>query len=267
MTHKPIAVLINADIEWQAVKEILQPQQIAQYAFGEWFPAPLSTSSLSNPQLPKRTNFLFFHGGWGKISAAVATQYLIDHWKPPLIINIGTCGGIAGKIDIGTIVLVERAIVYDIHEKMGDQEEHIRHYQTKIDLSWLRKPYPQEVLQTTILSADRDLDIRDIDALFSKYHAFVADWESASIAFVCARNNQRLLILRGVSDVVSSSAGEAYGNLELFRRRAHMIMQDLIHSLPAWVAISNIASTRTRLAPNQNNGLCPPSEASDSPHP
>ncbi len=71
---------------------------------------------------------LYFHGGWGKISAAATTQYVIDHFEPDLLVNIGTCGGFASSIETGTIILVERTIVYDIIEQMGDSADAIAHY-------------------------------------------------------------------------------------------------------------------------------------------
>ena len=85
-----------------------------------------------------------FHGGWGKISAAATAQYVIDHFKPDLLINLGTCGGFEGRIETGTIILVERTLVYDIIEQMSDGAEAIEHYSSELDLTWLpvNLPYP-----------------------------------------------------------------------------------------------------------------------------
>ena len=62
---------------------------------------------------------------------------MIDHFKPDLLINLGTCGGFAGRIETGTIILVERTLVYDIIEQMGDGAEAIDYYASDLDLSWL----------------------------------------------------------------------------------------------------------------------------------
>jgi len=61
-------------------------------------------------------------GGWGKISAAASAQYVIDRWRPDLLINLGTCGGFRGETERGEILLVERTIVYDIVEQITDPE-------------------------------------------------------------------------------------------------------------------------------------------------
>ena len=76
---------------------------------------------------------MLFHGGWGKIAAAASTQFIIDQFHPELLINLGTCGGFAGNVETGTIILVERTLVYDILEQMGDGAEAIRHYSTSLD--------------------------------------------------------------------------------------------------------------------------------------
>ena len=105
---------------------------------------------------------IFFHGGWGKIAAAGSTQYAIDRWQPGLLVNLGTCGGFAGQVHQGEILLVERTVVYDIIELMGDFDEHIAHYSTFLDLSWLSPPYPHAVRRTLLVSGDRDLLVEEI---------------------------------------------------------------------------------------------------------
>jgi hypothetical protein len=52
---------------------------------------------------------------------------------------------------------------------------------------------------------------------------------------VAQRNNAHLLILRGVSDMVSEEGGEVYNNIEMFNERASGIMQQLIEQLPEWL--------------------------------
>ncbi|RPI06485.1 MAG: hypothetical protein EHM71_11735 [Zetaproteobacteria bacterium] len=61
------------------------------------------------------------------------------------------------------------------------------------------------------------------------------DWESGAIAYVAARNRRRLLILRGVTDLVGDRGGEAYGNIEVFRRATDTVMRKLFADLPLWL--------------------------------
>ncbi len=62
------------------------------------------------------------------------------------------------------------------------------------------------------------------------------DWESGAIAWVADRNKTRCLILRGVTDLVGESGGEAYGNIELFIRNTAEVLETLMSSLPDWIA-------------------------------
>ncbi len=216
---KPL-VIVSANAEWRAIREVLSVQEVASTPMGEWF---------------EQGGVRYFHGGWGKISAAATTQFAIDHFQPDLLVNLGTCGGFVGSIEPGDVILVDRTIVYDILEQMGDSAEAIDHYTTELDLSWLKQPYPHPVRRGLLVSADRDIVVEDIPQLVKQYGAFAADWESGAIAWVANKNNVRCLILRGVTDVVGAGGGEAYGNIALFHERTKGVMKALIEQLPDWL--------------------------------
>jgi adenosylhomocysteine nucleosidase len=231
MIDSPTAViLISATAEWQPVRARFPDAVIEATPYGESFAVTLSGAA------GHAWPVVFFHGGWGKIDAAGGTQYAIDRWRPPLIINLGTCGGFAGDIAAGEILLVDFTLVYDIIEQMGDPDEALAHYATAIDLSWLGGPLPLPARRELLLSADRDIVAAEVADLRARFGAIAADWESGAIAHVCARNGARCLILRAVTDLVSADAGEAYGRLDLFAARAADVMVRLVDSLPGWLA-------------------------------
>lgn len=223
-----VVVIASADIEWRAIRKIKSNSQVQHSPFGEFFAESITSGN-------RVLDIIYFQGGWGKISAAASCQYVIDKWKPNLLINLGTCGGITGRINRGEIVLVNRTIVYDLFEQMGDAEKVINHYTTDLNLSWLREPYPLDVITGLMVSADRDLMPGDLISLQKRFRAIAADWESGSIAFVASRNQIPCLILRGVSDLVNEQWGEAYGDIAIFERSAGRIMSSLINTLPAWL--------------------------------
>jgi adenosylhomocysteine nucleosidase len=212
-------ILISADTEWLAIKQVLMVQPVQHSPFGEWFPSG---------------KCIFLQGGWGKINAAASTQYAIDRWQPDLLVNLGTCGGFQGKIESGEIVLAERTVVYDIIERMGDPDSHIAFYSTNLDLSWLENT-PSPVIRTTLVSADQDLAPENISLLSLKYSAVAGDWESGAIAYVAQKNRVPLLILRYVTDLVSSTGDDVYGDLDLFATRSSFAMKELVAQLPAWL--------------------------------
>jgi adenosylhomocysteine nucleosidase len=231
-----VVVIISANAEWRAVEQILPHPVRLDSPLGHWF-----TAELGAEEIP----CVFFHGGWGKIAAAASTQYVIQHCQPRLLVNLGTCGGFDGHVARGAIVLAERTVVYDIHEQMGEFDEHIAHYTTKLDLGWLGDELPADVVRAPIVSADRDLFAADIPRLHRDFGAVVADWESASIAWVAARHGVRTLILRGVSDLVGDAGGEAYdGKLHVFERNTRAILERLINQLPQWIARARPTNTK-----------------------
>ncbi|MGJ5815928.1 hypothetical protein [Paludibaculum fermentans] len=218
------AVLISANAEWGPVRRFFPQAAVSKSPFGEFF------SSRVGAHAP-----LFFHGGWGKIDAAASTQYVVDRWSPRLLVNLGTCGGMEGAVARNQIVLAERTVIYDIVDLMGDADEAISDYTTRIDLGWLGSKHPGPVVRSTLVSADRDLAVADVPRLRSKYGAVAADWESGAIARVAARNGRKVLILRAVSDMVGAGGGEAYGQPGYFERRAEELMRGLLQSLPEWL--------------------------------
>ncbi len=223
-----VVVLISANMEWAPVRAALEGHRVVRTPFGEAVPAFVGTSRGTK-------SAVYVHGSWGKISAAASTQYAIDRWKPKLIVNLGTCGGFEGRVQTGDVILVTKTVTYDILEQMGDSAEAIRDYSTTLDLSWLRRPYPTPVIESVLVSGDRDIVPADIPKLAETYGAVAGDWESSAIAFTARRNATPVLILRAVSDVVGAAGSEAYGNIGLFERRAAELMTGLMKILPAWL--------------------------------
>ena len=219
------AILISARSEWRAVLEYIDPPAKLQSPFGEYFLTTLEGQPV-----------LFFHSGVGKITSAASTQYVIDQEHPQLIVNLGTCGGIAGEIEVGEIVLANETVLYDIYERMGDPDEAIRAYTTTLDLDFIQPPYPQPVRVCRLASADQDIDPQMLATLREKFHVAAADWESGAIAWVAKHNHTRCLILRGVTDLVSAEGDETYqGGIDQYHRAAGEVMRNLLNYLPDWL--------------------------------
>jgi adenosylhomocysteine nucleosidase len=214
----PVVVLISATAEWRVIRSLFPAARVEKSPYGEHFAAP--------------DGVRYFHGGDGKVAAAGSTQYAIDHFHPRLLVNLGTCGGVEGRIERLQIVAVERTVIYDIYEAMGDAQAEIDHYSTSLDLP-ARLPTP--AVRATMYSGDRDLTSAGLAELEPRYHPTVADWESGAIAWVARRSGTPLLILRGVTDLVGPRLSEAQGNLALFERNTEPVMRALVEVLPAWI--------------------------------
>lgn len=220
----PLLVILSANSEWKAARQFFPELSVGPTPFGECMQTALRQRSV-----------IFLQGGWGKVSAAASCQYGLQRWQPQAVLNLGTCGGFAGRVNRGTILLVEETWIYDIYEQMGDAQTALQYYRCQLDLSSLKEPFPQPVRRGKLISADRDILSHEIEELIERYEAIAADWESGAISWVCRQNGVPCLILRGVSDLVSTEGGEAYGNPDLFHRSSVEIVHDLLGHLPEWM--------------------------------
>ncbi len=221
---QPVLIVLSANSEWRAASNYYRDQASLATPYGEAMQIDIGSHPV-----------VFMQGGWGKVSAAASCQYGLQRWNPRVVINLGTCGGFAGRVARGTILLVTETIIYDIYEQMGDPQAAIRFYNCRLDISWLNEPYPQTVQRARLISADRDIIAHEIDQLVEQFDAVAADWESGAIAWVCQRNGVRCLILRGISDLVSAEGGEAYGNPDLFHQSSSEIVTGLLDHLAEWL--------------------------------
>jgi len=214
-----IAVIISAGAEWREIVSILKPPSVQKYPYGEFFSGA--------PGREYSKNIIFFHGGVGKISAAGSAQYIIDKFAPELLINIGTCGGFAGSVNKGDIIMADETIVYDIYDSMEGSETTLKRYITKIDVHGWKELFEDGVIVHKLISADRDLIPSEVETLKNRFGAVAGDWESGAIAYAASKNSVKLLILKGVSDIVSRHGGDAYGDMGSFYDGTAVVMAKL----------------------------------------
>lgn len=209
-------LLITANVEWKAVKE-MHPRVELQYSpFGEYF---------------KDNEFLFFFTGCGKSNAAAGTQYVIDRFHPKYLINLGTCGGFSSRTQVGDVILVTETLMYDVLEEEGNVSETFDSYRSKLDLSGFAIEKLTLDHRGLMISADRDVVPAEVPELIKKYNAIAADWESASVVHIVKLNKLPYLILRGVSDIITEKKAEMYGDTVLYEQRSMEIMKKLLDIL------------------------------------
>jgi adenosylhomocysteine nucleosidase len=216
-----IVALISANAEWKILLAQLPGEVLHPTPFGPWFTHRIGSEDV-----------VFFHGGYGKVSAAGSTQYAIDHWHPGLLVNLGTCGGFGGERKVGDIVLANETYIYDVIELMGDPDEAIEDFHTRLDTTAWPAKLAHRVVIGPIVSADRDIDPAAPEGLRAKFHASAGDWESGSIAWVAARNHTQVIILRGVTDLVDAAGGDpTYHAAGAWERASVAVMASLVSLL------------------------------------
>jgi adenosylhomocysteine nucleosidase len=226
-----VVVLITADEEWKVT--------MACYGVKRSDPGPYASFRQQISVSDRIQSIVFVHSGSGKIAAAAGSQFAIDHWRPTLIVNLGTCGGFDGDVAEGDVILAERTAVYDLCERSGGQEEMLERFTTDLKLPWQKSPYPLNAKPGVIVSADRDLDPAEIPRLRENFGAVAADWESAAVAHVVRDINKvDCLIVRTVSDVVGPAGSFIYGSDTVFERQVRKVLPPLLETLPEWLRMA-----------------------------
>lgn len=168
-------------------------------------------SVTGGPPALRRGDLTYVQGGWGKIAAAASTQYVIDHQRPERLINIGTAGGLPGRLHLHDLLFVTGTVSYDVIERMRGPEgarEAVAHYTTRLEVPAFAAARDRKIGR--IVSGDQDLDPANVEQLIRDFDADAGDWESAAVAYVCRRNEAPLWIIRGISDIVAAAGSPAY---------------------------------------------------------
>ena len=145
--------------------------------------------------------------GIGKVNAAALTQRIIDKYNPDRIINTGTAGGLAEGLEIGNVIIAEKAAYHDfkpvsiVEDMFG--EKYIRSDKSLVSSAKQAceiNDIPHRV--GTVVTGDcfvatkaqrDDIFAEDPDALCT-------EMDGAAIAHVCHINQIPFVIIRAVSD-------------------------------------------------------------------
>ena len=145
--------------------------------------------------------------GIGKVNAASLTQRLIDKYSPNRIINTGTAGGLAEGLNIGDIIIAEKAAYHDfkpvsiVVDMLGDKYIHSDSSMVSTALTACAEndiPHRAGTVVTGDCFVSTEAQREDI---FAEYpDALCTEMEGAAIAHVCFNNKVPFIIIRSVSD-------------------------------------------------------------------
>ena len=145
--------------------------------------------------------------GIGKVNAASLTQRLIDKYSPNRIINTGTAGGLAAGLNIGDIIIAEKAAYHDfkpvsiVVDMFGDKYIHSDSSMVSTALTACAEndiPHRAGTVVTGDCFVSTEAQREDI---FAEYpDALCTEMEGAAIAHVCFNNKVPFIIIRSVSD-------------------------------------------------------------------
>lgn len=148
--------------------------------------------------------------GVGKVNSAIAAQFLIDNYHPDLIINGGICGGLDKQMEVLDTYLCNGAVEYDFDLSRIDPVPagKLEEYATPVI------PFETPILNgynyKIVASGDHFYDEDDEASTILDMGATLKDMESGAIAHTCNKNNQKLIIIKCLSDVRGKDAIRQY---------------------------------------------------------
>ena len=165
--------------------------------------------------------------GIGKVSAAVCTQILADHYKADAVINTGVAGSLKKEINIGDMVLSTDAVHHDMDVSglgypVGQipqvevfsfrADEKLRNLAEKC----CREVNPEiGVFKGRIVSGDQFISDKEKKQWISEtFEGYCTEMEGAPIAQAAWLNHIPFLIVRAISDKADDSATMDYGEFE-----------------------------------------------------
>jgi len=156
--------------------------------------------------------------GMGKVAAAASAQYLVDVYRPTLLISFGLAGALGGGLKVGDLVLPARVMQGDVgtydatgyrHPYLWDRGENglrlshccaVHSGLHAAALSLVGKA-DRRVLASPLVTCDQSVFSRSRRReLRRDLDAEAVDMESAALARVASLNGLPFLVLRAISD-------------------------------------------------------------------
>ena len=156
--------------------------------------------------------------GAGEISAAAATQMLIDRFEVELVVNFGVVGGLTEEMAQTKTCVVERVVHYDydttaydhclLGQYMGYPDEYLRPTPALVERATAICP---ELKVVTCASADKFVEGGEAKrSLHERWGADICEMEAAAVVLTCNRSKVPCLLIKTVSDGLMQG-GEDFG--------------------------------------------------------
>lgn len=166
-------------------------------------------------------NVVLMKSGIGKVNAAISTTILHENFKPSMIINAGSAGGLKSKHSVGDIIISDEVIHHDVdatvfNYKLGQVPQMPETFKADKELKRIVK----NSINTLNLSADfgligtgdsfigRDDQVDFIKHNFPEVSA--VEMEAASVAQVCYFYNTPFVIIRALSDIAGENSSISF---------------------------------------------------------
>lgn len=165
--------------------------------------------------------------GIGKVNAAICVQILADLFQVTHILNTGIAGSLIADLDIGDILVSEKAIQHDVDATIfGYALGQIPGFESRefiadaamadAVITACQHVNPDvTIAKGCVVSGDQFISSAKVkEHLISEYHGDCAEMEGASIAQAATLNRLPFVVIRAISDKADGSAEMDYPTFE-----------------------------------------------------
>ncbi len=219
-TISKIAVIGAMDCEIFAIKKELFNLKEENYADLKIFTGTLNGKIV-----------ILAQSGVGKVNAALNTQYIIDTYKPDIIVNTGVAGGIADGLDVGDIVIGTYLVQHDFDVTVlgyakgymctgVEKDKPTKYYcdkglVEKFQFCLEQNMSKQKIHLGIIASGDKFVSDKEIKKEINEYFGAVAvEMEGCAVAQVATRNKIPFVVTRAISDLADGKTAEYQNEFE-----------------------------------------------------
>lgn len=208
-------------------------QQIKNISHDQYLDIKISQGEWSDHQV------CLMESGIGKVNATLATEAMIRAFKPDLVINTGSAGGIKTGTQVGDFVFADQVCHHDVDVspigfEYGELPRLPVYYPVKKKWLKLLNQVANELNDRhhtgTIATGEsfiyKDSQVKIIKDRFNQVLA--CEMEAAAVAQVCHMHQTDFLVLRNLSDI----AGEdAQTNFNQYIEQAGLKSTELVFAL------------------------------------
>ncbi len=161
------------------------------------------------------------HSGAGKVSAAMAAQYAVDHFRPDYLIATGIAGALSGRLELGDVVVSRDCVQHDLDvSALGvpvGQVPRTGHRFVAADprliaLATATEVPGQNVVAGRILTGDQFVAAAATGReRLRGLNGAAVEMEGAAVALVAAVNRIPFVIVRAVANHADGAAPAEFG--------------------------------------------------------
>lgn len=160
--------------------------------------------------------------GIGKVNAAIATTLLLNNYKPDVVLNTGSAGGLQTSLEVGTVVISDEVRHHDVDVtafgyEHGQVPGQPAAYVADEKLVTIARAAVEEIgehAHATGLIASGDVFMSDparVEKVRELFPTMIAaEMEASAVAQVCHQFGTPFVVIRALSDIAGKESSISF---------------------------------------------------------